>query len=250
MPDSYPLILGIHGPSGEGKTFQCEAICRQYGIEIFAISVGELESSDAGEPIRFLQRTYERASRAYSSPVIPAAVLVIHDIDAAIGDWGEKVAYTEHRQLLSGEFMRLADDPYHIDGKECNRVPIIFTGNDFTRLYEPLRRTGRMAFFEWRPSHEDKKCIVKDIFRFDSPLESSVLVDTFPDEPVAFFAHLGVILDDDFVYQQIQSVGFDVVASNFKQNRMTVPDMSHKLEDVIALGISILKGSRVISYLK
>jgi pantothenate kinase-related protein Tda10 len=28
-----PLLLGIHGPSGEGKTFQCEYIFEEYGSE-------------------------------------------------------------------------------------------------------------------------------------------------------------------------------------------------------------------------
>lgn len=251
LPDSYPLILGIHGPSGEGKTFQCEAVFKLYGIESFTLSVGDLESSDAGEPIRFLQRTYERAGRSYfSSPSIPAAVLVVHDIDAAIGDWGEKVAYTEHRQLISGELMRLADDPYHVDGRECKRVPIVFTGNDLSRLYEPLRRTGRMSFFEWRPSRDDKKNIVMEIFRFDHFRDASVLVDTFPDEPVAFFAHLKVCLDDEFVYEQISAVGFEAIASLFRIGKGSLSEQRHALENIIEFGLSILKSSKVTSHLR
>ena len=42
-----PLILGVHGRKGEGKTFQCELVYERMGIEVVQISGGELESPDA-----------------------------------------------------------------------------------------------------------------------------------------------------------------------------------------------------------
>ena len=36
------------------------------------------------------------------------------------------------------------------------RVPIIVTGNDFSTLYAPLLRDGRMDKFLWEPTAEDK----------------------------------------------------------------------------------------------
>jgi hypothetical protein len=46
-----PLILGIHGPSGYGKTYQCEQILSEMNVASFLISGGQLESGTAGEPI-------------------------------------------------------------------------------------------------------------------------------------------------------------------------------------------------------
>ena len=43
-----PLILGIFGPSGEGKTFQLEHVCRDMNVTAAIISPGELESENAG----------------------------------------------------------------------------------------------------------------------------------------------------------------------------------------------------------
>lgn len=36
------------------------------------------------------------------------------------------------------------------------RVPIICTGNDFSTLYAPLIRDGRMEKFYWSPTREDR----------------------------------------------------------------------------------------------
>ncbi|NEP16667.1 MAG: ribulose 1,5-bisphosphate carboxylase, partial [Leptolyngbya sp. SIO4C1] len=35
-----PLILGIHGRKGEGKTFQCELVYARMGVEVVHISGG------------------------------------------------------------------------------------------------------------------------------------------------------------------------------------------------------------------
>ena len=40
-----PLILGVHGRKGEGKTFQCELVFERMGVEVVYISGGELEKS-------------------------------------------------------------------------------------------------------------------------------------------------------------------------------------------------------------
>jgi pantothenate kinase-related protein Tda10 len=37
LPDvRVPLILGVHGRKGEGKTFQCELVYERMGIEVVA----------------------------------------------------------------------------------------------------------------------------------------------------------------------------------------------------------------------
>jgi hypothetical protein len=36
------------------------------------------------------------------------------------------------------------------------RVPIVCTGNDFSTLYAPLIRDGRMEKYYWNPTREDR----------------------------------------------------------------------------------------------
>src|SRR5918997_6944994 len=57
-----PLILGIHGRKGEGKSFQCELVFERMGVEAVHMSAGELESPDAGEPARLIPLRYQEAA--------------------------------------------------------------------------------------------------------------------------------------------------------------------------------------------
>jgi SpoVK/Ycf46/Vps4 family AAA+-type ATPase len=86
-----PLILGIHGPSGEGKTFQCEHILQEIGVKSFLISGGQLESHEAGEPARLVRTTYLRAGQSVAKRECDMAVVLINDIDTGLGSWGEMV---------------------------------------------------------------------------------------------------------------------------------------------------------------
>lgn len=63
---------------------------------------------------------------------------------------------TVNNQIVVGTLMNLADNPTRVsigqDWRESDmthRVPIIFTGNDFSTLYAPLIRDGRMDKFYW-----------------------------------------------------------------------------------------------------
>lgn len=63
---------------------------------------------------------------------------------------------TVNNQIVVGTLMNLADNPTRVsigqDWRESDitkRIPIIFTGNDFSTLYAPLIRDGRMEKFYW-----------------------------------------------------------------------------------------------------
>lgn len=63
---------------------------------------------------------------------------------------------TVNNQIVVGTLMNLSDNPTRVsvgqDWRESditNRVPIIVTGNDFSTLYAPLVRDGRMDKFYW-----------------------------------------------------------------------------------------------------
>ncbi|KAK7820841.1 ribulose bisphosphate carboxylase/oxygenase activase [Quercus suber] len=58
-----PLILGIWGGKGQGKSFQTELVFQAMGIEPIIMSAGELESERAGEPGRLIRERYRTASQ-------------------------------------------------------------------------------------------------------------------------------------------------------------------------------------------
>ena len=55
-----PLILGVWGPKGCGKTFQTELVLKKLGIEAVVMSAGELESEVAGRPGRLVRERYRK----------------------------------------------------------------------------------------------------------------------------------------------------------------------------------------------
>ena len=217
-----PLILGIHGPSGDGKTYQCEATLAEMNAKSFLISGGQLEDKKAGEPARLIRETYIEASR-HIEKHSGIAVLLINDIDASIGGWGNLVQYTVNRQTVFGELMHLADYPTSVESETVKRVPIIVTGNDFTKLYEPLVRAGRMASFEWTPTREEKSDIILRIFPELSQAAVSQLLDQVDRKrqlPISFYSYLRSTLLDDLIWQEIDKIGMrnaaDFAARGFR----------------------------------
>ncbi|XVE52628.1 hypothetical protein DITRI_Ditri02bG0137200 [Diplodiscus trichospermus] len=57
-----PLILGIWGGKGQGKSFQCELVFAKMGINPIMMSAGELESGNAGEPAKLIRQRYREAA--------------------------------------------------------------------------------------------------------------------------------------------------------------------------------------------
>ena len=84
-----PLLLGIHGPSGEGKTFQCEYILKNMGVKRFLISGGQLDNNISGQAAHFVRNTYIRASESIRSGECSLAVMLVNDVDTGLGSWGD-----------------------------------------------------------------------------------------------------------------------------------------------------------------
>ncbi|MBD0269090.1 MAG: AAA family ATPase, partial [Cyanobacteria bacterium Co-bin8] len=168
-----PLILGVHGRKGEGKTFQCELVYERMGIEAVHISGGELESPDAGDPARLIRLRYREAAELVRVRGV-MTVLMINDLDAGAGRFDAMTQYTVNTQLVNNTLMNIADTPTNVqlpgsyDETPIRRVPIIVTGNDFSTLEEPLIREGRMEKFYWEPDRDDRVGIVSGIFEPDN----------------------------------------------------------------------------------
>lgn len=215
-----PLILGVHGRKGEGKTFQCDLVYERMGIEVVHISGGELESPDAGDPARLIRLRYREAAELVRVRGV-MAVLMINDLDAGAGRFDALTQYTVNTQLVNNTLMNIADNPTNVqlpgsyDDKPIQRVPIIVTGNDFSTLYEPLVRDGRMEKFYWQPDRRDRIGIVGGIFAPDDlgPGAIEQLVDTFPNQAIDFYGALRARIYDEQVQEFIHSVGIDRVSS-------------------------------------
>jgi len=239
-----PLILGIHGRKGEGKTFQCELVYERMGVEVIHISAGELESPDAGDPARMLRLRYREAAELVKVRG-KMAVIMINDIDAGAGRVDEYTQYTVNTQLVNATLMNIADNPTNVqlpgsyELEPIRRIPIVVTGNDFATLYAPMIRDGRMEKFFWEPTRDDRIGIVSGILGGDGVAQADVirLVDTYPDQAIDFYSALRSRLYDEQIRAFIQAIGLErlslrVVNSAERPPEFRQPDFSlpHLLE--------------------
>jgi len=94
-----PLILGIWGGKGQGKTFQCGLAFKKLGIAPIVMSAGELESGNAGEPAKLIRQRYREASDIIKKGRMCA--LFINDLDAGAGRMGDATQYTVNNQMVN-----------------------------------------------------------------------------------------------------------------------------------------------------
>uniref|UniRef100_A0A2P2JV98 Ribulose bisphosphate carboxylase/oxygenase activase, chloroplastic n=2 Tax=Rhizophora TaxID=40030 RepID=A0A2P2JV98_RHIMU len=224
-----PLILGIWGGKGQGKSFQCELVFAKMGINPIMMSAGELESGNAGEPAKLIRQRYREAADIIRKGKM--CCLFINDLDAGAGRLGGTTQYTVNNQMVNATLMNIADNPTNVQlpgmyNKEENpRVPIIVTGNDFSTLYAPLIRDGRMEKFYWAPTREDRIGVCTGIFRTDNipPQDIVTLVDSFPGQSIDFFGALRARVYDDEVRKWVSGVGVEVVGKKLVNSKEGPP---------------------------
>lgn len=183
-----PIILGIFGRTGDGKSAQLMTALERCQVESYRINASDLESGLAGEPGKLVARTYGVASLAIHDGV-PTA-LVVDDVDTTVGEWELNTGTVNHQQVLA-ELMHLADRPTDPARNWPCRVPVFVTGNNLSRLYPPLRRHGRMSVFAWRPTPPEVREVVGGLFAgMAAGGALDRLAAEFGDEPLAFFAEV------------------------------------------------------------
>ena len=103
---------------------------------------------------------WHRAVR-YALPTAPSRVTTAGGSDThPLCGWAPLLAVntqvTVNNQMVFGTLMNLCDNPTRVSvGQDwrsadtVQRVPIIVTGNDFSTLWAPLIRDGRMDKFYW-----------------------------------------------------------------------------------------------------
>jgi hypothetical protein len=226
-----PLILGVWGGKGQGKSFQAELVFAKLGIQPIVMSAGELESGNAGEPAKLIRQRYREAADIIKKKG-KMCVLFINDLDAGAGRMGGTTQYTVNNQMVNATLMNIADSPTNVqlpgvyNKEEIPRVPIIVTGNDFSTLYAPLIRDGRMEKFYWAPTRDDRIGVCKGIFRHDHVPESDivVLVDTFPGQSIDFFGALRARVYDDEVRKWISEIGVENMGKKLVNSKDGPPE--------------------------
>ncbi|XP_076903813.1 ribulose bisphosphate carboxylase/oxygenase activase 2, chloroplastic-like [Bidens hawaiensis] len=245
-----PLILGVWGGKGQGKSFQCELVFRKLGINPIMMSAGELESGNAGEPAKLIRQRYREAADIIKKGKM--CCLFINDLDAGAGRMGGTTQYTVNNQMVNATLMNIADAPTNVQlpgmyNKEENpRVPIVVTGNDFSTLYAPLIRDGRMEKFYWAPTREDRIGVCIGIFRTDNVADSDIvrLVDTFPGQSIDFFGALRARVYDDEVRKWISEVGVETIGKklvNSKEGPPTFEQPKMTIEKLLEYGYMLVQ---------
>ncbi|MGB3491336.1 MAG: ribulose bisphosphate carboxylase small subunit [Elainellaceae cyanobacterium] len=255
-----PLILGIHGRKGEGKTFQCELVFERMGVEVVHVSGGEFESPDAGDPARLIRLRYREAAEL-SRTRGTMSVLMINDLDAGAGRFDAATQYTVNTQLVNSTLMNIADNPTNVqlpgsyDDQPLQRTPILVTGNDFATLYAPLVRDGRMEKFYWEPTRGDRLGIVGGIFALDglSTAQIEQLVDTFADQSIDFYSALRSRIYDEQIRDFIHNIGIEKVAKRIVNSTEAAPHFpkpNFSLEHLIEQGRLIVREQRRIQEMR
>lgn len=213
----YPVIMGIFGSPGNGKTFQLRATLRDMGVSILSISAADLESDRAGEPGKLVQTTYFKGAIEIASGN-PAA-LVIDDFDTTVGEWDHNTGTVNHQQVIA-QIMHLADRPTEIEKiGTVRRVPIFLTGNDFSKLYSPLKRPGRMIALYWAPDAQETEAIVGAILDFLPRDTLTRLVNEYCEAPISFFAEIRIRLIREASARLIKRNGNDMKSVVTDPNR-------------------------------
>ncbi|KAJ4958401.1 hypothetical protein NE237_025512 [Protea cynaroides] len=254
-----PLILGIWGGKGQGKSFQTELIFQAMGIEPVIMSAGELESERAGEPGKLIRERYRTASQVVQNQG-KISCLMINDIDAGLGRFGN-TQMTVNNQIVVGTLMNLADNPTRVSiGQEwresdvTHRIPVIVTGNDFSVVYAPLIRDGRMEKFYWQPTHDDIVNIVQRMYEKDgiSRDEVASIVSTFPNQALDFYGAMRSRTYDRSISKWVNDIGgFENLGEKLLKQRKDdkLPTFIPPKQTVDALlesGYSLLKEQQLI----
>jgi hypothetical protein len=240
-----PLILGIHGRKGEGKTFMCELVFQRMGMGVIHMSAGELESPDAGDPARLVRLRYREAG----------------EWSRVIGRVDDTTQYTVNTQLVNATLMNIADNPTNVqlpgsyNQEPTQRIPIIVTGNDFATMYAPLTRDGRMEKYYWEPQRQDRVGIVAGIFEVDrvSHRDIEQLVDYFADQSTDFFGAIRSQLYDQQVQQLIADIGVENISSRVVNGINALPEFRRpdfSLPHLIEVGTALVREQRRLHELR
>lgn len=186
--EDWPLILGIFGRPGDGKSFQARTHLSDRGVRVVSINAADLESDRAGQPGKMVLAAYREAGERTEAGR-PSALLV-DDFDTTVGEWAHSTGTVNHQQVLA-QLMHLADSPTQVSEETLRRIPVFVTGNDLTKIYPPLRRPGRLRPLTWIPTDDERSRTVAAILADLADKEAvAKILAACPGAPISFFADL------------------------------------------------------------
>lgn len=229
-----PLILGIWGGKGQGKSFQTELVFKKLGMEAVVMSAGELESEWAGQPGRLIRERYRKAAEL-SKVRGKLSCLLINDLDAGVGRF-ENTQMTVNNQMVVGTLMSICDNPNRVtlagfewrEEEHIRRIPIIVTGNDLSTVFAPLLRDGRMEKFYWQPTIGDLTNILWQMYQDDGLKKEDMLtlVKAFPNQSLDFFGALRASTYDNQIREWIKR---DVISGDITEENENLKELGRRL---------------------
>lgn len=239
-----PLVLGIAGRFGVGKSTIVREICQRLDFHVEVLNASSLESKWAGEPGERIKAAYLKAAE-YQSQKNTGCVLIMDDLDLALGQFEEFSSGTSHTKQAISAFMEFADHPTLMDGRPVDRVPIIATCNDLTKLYGALPRPGRMRAINWEPTREDTlqiaTHILRDLLSEDQLLWLAGVTESWT---VAHFGQLrSTILESivEHVYQDIPAK--DCIRAAFENQNLSCPQEFDVTQNMLVLAVQSIESS-------
>ncbi len=229
------LILGIQGPPGEGKSYQLKEILNRNNIEYIHTTASFFSNDLEGVPKDRLIEKYKEAS-IRTRKMKQTTILIIDDFDTGITSIKTNAQYTVNTQILNGTLMDICDNPKHIGNNNSERIPIIITGNDFTYLYSPLIRHGRMDIFTWLPTKEEKIDIVSNFFPNLKISDIQKMINTFSEQPIAFYKQILISILEDIMWSKIEEEKCLNISSSFKFEEVKV----NSINKIIEIGKTLL----------
>lgn len=121
-----------------------------------------------------------------------------------------------------------------------------YPGNDFSTLYAPLIRDGRMEKFYWAPTREDRVGVCMGIFQHDGVVRQDVetIVDAFPGQSIDFFGALRSRVYDDAVRDFVGSIGIENIGKrliNSSEGKVEFAKPAMTLDTLLEYGNAVVQ---------
>ncbi len=198
-----PLMLGILGAPGTGKTENVERTCRKNKWAFEWIAGSDLTGVERGAPMEHFKKALQRCVMKQRENSAEAAVLLIDDLDLTILSTKENRLYTEHTQLLTSAFMSYCDKPL-LYLQAAFPIPIVITMNSREGFHGALVREGRMRMWQWEPTPDENIAMAREKLAALNTEVAHCVVNSFKDQPIAFFGHL----ESELFAQGIEEIVF------------------------------------------
>lgn len=102
------------------------------------------------------------------------------------------------------------------------------TGNDFSTVFAPLIRDGRMEKFYWSPTRDDRLAILHQMYKDDGMTEQEMgsLLDAYPNQTLDFFGALRASTYDSQIRDWIRN---DIVKGEITEENENLKELGHRL---------------------